>query len=699
VIRPWVPLGIALVTCVFSALLPAQPDRRVVPAVEGEMPDYTIAREYDKHRLRYPYIEAIDPEAVTSATPYEAVVYHTVAGQALAMDVYVPREPGSTLSVLLIHGGGWRSGHRSHLQLLAKRLAEAGFVSATVDYRTSRSALYPAGLDDIQRAMRKLNEQLALWQVPHERFALLGASSGAHMASLLGARLGSDDVDLPVAAVVNLDGVVETVSSDVRYFEDRPGKISYLALWLGGRFTEYPDLWREVSPLHALGEYPPATLFINSSAPRFHAGREAYLAHLERSQTPSRVVEIPDTPHTFWLFEPWFSTVVSATTEFLQQIDARDRSSEGVWREAAPPTFDLRRALAVSGVEHRDQWQAYFERSHTLAAVDGAFVESEDKEATGRELDRRRYRYDSRQPLSTQEVEALLSFQTPSGGWGKNTDFLARPRLSGQDWSLEMDYAPTFDNGATTGELRLLLSHWDGTEGNVQRGIERALSLILDAQMPSGGWPQSYPLQGGYHNWHTYNDGATANILNLLMDVQDHPEGFYLSAALLERIDAAVSKGLLSIVNDQLWLDEHSAAWGQQHDPVDHQLRGARSYELPVLATAETAELVRVLARRSGRSPDIDRAISAALVWLERHRLVGVRWARSATSGSGLLPDPAAEGLWPRFVDPESQSAIFADRDGARRDSVTQLSVERQRGYGWYTTAPIELFDKTRSSP
>jgi PelA/Pel-15E family pectate lyase len=152
-------------------------------------------------------------------------------------------------------------------------------------------------------------------------------------------------------------------------------------------------------------------------------------------------------------------------------------------------------------------------------------------------------------------------------------------------------------------------------------------------------------------------------------------------------------------VNDQLWLDEHSAAWGQQHDPVDHQLRGARSYELPVLATAETAELVRVLARRSGRSPDIDRAISAALVWLERHRLVGVRWERSATSGSGLLPDPAAEGLWPRFVDPESQSAIFADRDGARRDSVTQLSVERQRGYGWYTTAPIELLDKTRSSP
>jgi len=669
---------------------------QVLTHVPSEMPEYTIAHEYQKHRALYSYIEPIDPEMEAAVHCRENIVYDTRSSKSLAMDVCIPSKSTSSLTVLLIHGGGWRSGHRSHLKLLAKRLAEKGFSAATVDYRTSKVALYPAGLEDIEEAMRWLKGKLQLWQVPHDRFALLGASSGAHMASLLGARLGQVDQELPIAAVVNLDGIVETTSIAVRKHEDRPNKVSYLALWLGGRYADVPDLWQEVSPLHALGDHPPATLFINSSIPRFHAGRGAYLNHLEQHQTFSHVVEIPDTPHTFWLFEPWFSNVVAETTSFLQRVDARHASASNLSPIRPRETLNLARVLTLTDAQRRDDWRAYFENSVAMARSDVEALQSEGKDALAPVLARRRYRYDNRQSYSPQDLRALLSFQTPSGGWGKNTEFLSQPRSSGQGWSIEMDYAPTFDNGATTSELRVLLNAWDQRDRKVESSINRALNLILSAQMPSGGWPQSYPLRGGYHNWHTYNDGVTANILHLLMDIQEHSEGFHLDLEWLNRIDHAVMAGLSSIVNDQVWLDEHTGAWGQQHDPINHYLTGARSYELPVLATAETAGLVSVLKRRANAHPKVKSATAGAIAWLQRHRLIGVRWQRPSSSGSGLVAYDKALGLWPRFIDPKSQTAVFAGRDGIRRASVTELSVERQQGYGWYTTAPSAVLDTTR---
>ena len=357
-------------------------------------------------------------------------------------------------------------------------------------------------------------------------------------------------------------------------------------------------------------------------------------------------------------------------------------------------TLDLPRVLKLPDAKYRDEWRNYFERSSALALGDSEALQREQTKVPTPKLVSRRTHYNYGRSYPPEAIDALLSFQTPSGGWGKNTDFLSQSRFPGQGWSLEMDYAPTFDNGATTGELRLLLNASDNRDQAIASSINFALELILMAQMPSGGWPQSNPLRGGYHNWHTYNDGVTTNILHLLMDIQDHPEGFHLGSQWHDRIENAVMAGLISIVNDQVWLDEKMGAWGQQHDPIDHRITGGRSYELPVLATAETAGIVSVLIRRANAHPGIKPAISGAVAWLQKHRLAGVRWQRPSSTGSGLVVDKSALGLWPRFIDPEVQTSVFADRDGIRRESVTELSVERQQGYGWYTAAPLEVLNK-----
>src|SRR5690606_37795742 len=111
----------------------------------------------------------------------------------------------------------------------------------------------------------------------------------------------------------------------------------------------------------------------------------------------------------------------------------------------------------------------------------------------------------------------ILSFQTPSGGWSKRTDMGQRPRRTGEHFGTEPNYVPTFDNDATTTQTVFLALAYNATED--QRYLEaylRGVNLILEAQYPNGGWPQSFPLRGGYHDLITFNDEAIENNLFLL---------------------------------------------------------------------------------------------------------------------------------------------------------------------------------------
>jgi pectinesterase len=316
-VRRWLSLAVLVLGSWEGS---ARAEREVVPRLDHELPDYSIEREFQKHRTRYPDIRPADPTRRGAFVAHENHVYRTVEGQALHLDLYVPGGPTGTWPlVVLIHGGGWRSGDRRHMVPLAKSLAEHGYAAASIAYRTSRQALYPAGLEDCEWAARWLLERAEAFHLDAKRVALAGGSSGAHMATLLGNRLGRDHPQVPVGVVVNFDGIVETTSETVREDEDRPGKLSYLALWLGGRYPEYPDLWREASPMTYAGASSPATLFTNSSHPRFHAGRDQYVALLGRHGIATGVLELPDTPHTFWLFHPWHDQALDAMVTFLDE--------------------------------------------------------------------------------------------------------------------------------------------------------------------------------------------------------------------------------------------------------------------------------------------------------------------------------------------------------------------------------------------
>jgi acetyl esterase/lipase len=212
---------------------------------------------------------------------------------------------------------------------MAIRMAERGYAAATISYRLSPEALYPAAVQDARAAVRWLRSHAAEYGIDPARIAIGGGSAGGQIAALAGvtpglARFDPDDgpnaVSSAVQAIVNIDGLSDFTSEAARKNEDDPAKQpSSAGAWFGGRYSETAALWREASPLFYVNARTPPVLFIGSAQPRFSVGREEMVARMREHGVASRVVVLPDTPHSFWLFDPWLEPTVEATVQFLDE--------------------------------------------------------------------------------------------------------------------------------------------------------------------------------------------------------------------------------------------------------------------------------------------------------------------------------------------------------------------------------------------
>ena len=120
-------------------------------------------------------------------------------------------------------------------------------------------------------------------------------------------------------AIVNIDGLSDFTSQEARENEDNPAKRPTAAgAWLGGSYAEAADTWHEASPTFYVGVKTPPILFIGSAQARFAVGREAMIEKMKARGVAAQTVLLPDTPHSFWLFDPWLAPTVEATVAFLR---------------------------------------------------------------------------------------------------------------------------------------------------------------------------------------------------------------------------------------------------------------------------------------------------------------------------------------------------------------------------------------------
>ena len=231
------------------------------------------------------------------ATPYTKIsdiAYAVVDGRELGLDLYMPRDVDNPPLLVWIHGGRWLYRTKDAINTLA--LVEEGFAIASVDFRLSVDAPFPAQIHDIKAAIRFLRANAETYGYDATRIGVHGRSSGGHLTSLVGVTNGVKALEGEVGS--HLD-VSSDVQAAVSYFgasnlttimdQSTPFGVMLrgpaLALLFGGPLESTKDLAELASPVfHVDSNDPPLLLLHGDQDPQMpinqaHELHGVYKAH------------------------------------------------------------------------------------------------------------------------------------------------------------------------------------------------------------------------------------------------------------------------------------------------------------------------------------------------------------------------------------------------------------------------------------
>lgn len=211
--------------------------------------------------------------------------YNRAGDRKLLLDLYLPAEESKEpLPVIVwIHGGGWNAGDKSHCRLVG--YASRGYAVASVGYRLSPEAVFPAQIHDCKAAVRWLRANAAKYGLDPDRIGVAGSSAGGHLAALLGTSGGMKELEgeganlehsSRVQAVCNYWGPTDLLIVGKEPGHDPPSSLKdAVAALLGGPIDENKEKAVLASPVtHISKEDPPFVIVhgeCDSTVPAIHA--------------------------------------------------------------------------------------------------------------------------------------------------------------------------------------------------------------------------------------------------------------------------------------------------------------------------------------------------------------------------------------------------------------------------------------------
>jgi PelA/Pel-15E family pectate lyase len=267
------------------------------------------------------------------------------------------------------------------------------------------------------------------------------------------------------------------------------------------------------------------------------------------------------------------------------------------------------------------------------------------------------------------------------------------------------NYAGTLDNDATNTELhflaRISTAHPGADGDRFRKSFILGIHYLLNAQYPNGGWPQVWPLEGGYHDAITFNDNAVTESASLLHEASAGQGDYgFVPEELRRRAAAASDRAVAIILQAQVVLAGRKTIWAQQHDPLTLAPVAGRNFEPAALSAGESSDILIFLMQLTNPSPEVKASVEAGIAWLKAHAIQGQAWVggRRATPGTPATPrhleaTPGAGPIWARYYSLTTQKPIFGDRDKTIHDNVDDLTVERRNGYAWYSAGAKEALD------
>jgi acetyl esterase/lipase len=229
------------------------------------------------------------------------VAYDDRFGRSTIMDVFLPVD-GKTdrPAVLMIHGGGWKSFSKSAYSQEGPRLAGAGYVVASINYRLTPAGVYPNLMQDSHCALAFFRSKAAEYGLDPDRVAVLGYSAGGHMASLLGVAWDEPDFQPDCAAGSTFAPAAVISGAGPQDLFDLAWADAVQDL-IGGSDDDYPERYRKASPIERARPDAPPFLFIHGSqdliVPFDHSVRMQ--EQLEIQGVEARLLELAAGGHVF----------------------------------------------------------------------------------------------------------------------------------------------------------------------------------------------------------------------------------------------------------------------------------------------------------------------------------------------------------------------------------------------------------------
>jgi pectinesterase len=171
------------------------------------------------------------------------------------------------------------------------------------------------------------------------------------------------------------------------------------------------------------------------------------------------------------------------------------------------------------------------------------------------------------------------------------------------------------------------------------------------------------------------------------------------SGQTVKRAQKAFDKGIDCIIKTQYRQNGVLTGWCAQHDEYTLAPAKARAYELPSLSGKESAQIVLLLMSIENPSQEIINAVHGAAAWFDKAKIKGLRETRfydekGKINDKKMVSDANAPDLWARFMELDSNTPFFCDRDGIKKGSLAEIGAERRNGYSWYTNEPKEVLAK-----
>lgn len=253
-------------------------------------------------------IDAVDlPEGVRLE---KDVVYGTVGDRELVLDLYwYPNSEQDMPLIIWVHGGAWRRGSKDNPRAALHMLKE-GYALASVGYRLSGEAIFPAQIQDCKAAVRWLRAHASAYKLDGEKFGAWGSSAGGHLVALMGT---SNEVsDWEVGEHLDVSSRVQAVCdwfgpTDLLRMNDVEGKLDHNApnspesQLIGAPIQEHPDLAGNANPINYISEDDPPFLIMHGGADRTVIPNQSEFLNvaLHEQGVPSTFVWIDGQGHGF----------------------------------------------------------------------------------------------------------------------------------------------------------------------------------------------------------------------------------------------------------------------------------------------------------------------------------------------------------------------------------------------------------------